>query len=248
MTREHDAIRELLAPVALGAAEPAEVERVEAHVAECAVCLEELAGLSAASGVLALAVPPVDPPPALRESIMARVRAEAAARRAAEAAEGGPPARRRRSVGSRLRGAAGSIRPWPAVAVVAVIAAILLGWNIVLQTSDEGGREDVAALSVTGSADAPSISGRVVYVPGEDTAVMRLNGLPPLKEGDAYQLWVLRGGMPESAGLFQPTGPAQAVRVADNLAGADALAVTAQPRTSRTAPEGPILVTAPLSG
>jgi len=219
MTREHDAIRELLAPVALGAAEPAEVERVEAHVAECAVCLEELAGLSAASGVLALAVPPVDPPPALRESIMARVRATA-----------------------------GSIRPWPAVAVVAVIAAILLGWNIVLQTSDEGGREDVAALSVTGSADAPSISGRVVYVPGEDTAVMRLNGLPPLKEGDAYQLWVLRGGMPESAGLFQPTGPAQAVRVADNLAGADALAVTAQPRTSRTAPEGPILVTAPLSG
>ena len=134
------------------------------------------------------------------------------------------------------------------MAVAAVIAAILLGWNIVLQTSDEGGREDVAALSVTGSADAPSISGRVVYVPGEDTAVMRLNGLPPLKEGDAYQLWVLRGGMPESAGLFQPTGPAQAVRVADNVAGADALAVTAQPRTSRTAPEGPILVTAPLSG
>ncbi len=66
--------------------------------------------------------------------------------------------------------------------------------------------------------------------------------------GDAYQLWVLRGGMPESAGLFQPTGPAQAVRVADNVAGADALAVTAQPRTSRAAPEGPILVTAPLSG
>ena len=43
-------------------------------------------------------------------------------------------------------------------------------------------------------------------------------------------------------------GPSGAVRVADNLAGADALAVTAQPRTSRTAPEGPILVTAPLSG
>jgi hypothetical protein len=86
-----------------------------------------------------------------------------------------------------------------------------------------------------------------VYVPGEDTAVVRLDGLPPLDPGDAYQLWVLRDGAARSAGLFEPTGPSRAVRVADDLAGADALAVTAQPRTSLTTPEGPILVQAPLS-
>ena len=43
MTHEHDVLRDLLAPVALGAAEPDEVARVEAHATECAVCREELA-------------------------------------------------------------------------------------------------------------------------------------------------------------------------------------------------------------
>jgi hypothetical protein len=83
-------------------------------------------------------------------------------------------------------------------------------------------------------------------VPGEDTAVVRLTGLPALEPGEAYQLWALRDGVPSSAGLFEATGPAQAVRVAGDLADADALAVTAQPATSRTTPEGPILVETPL--
>jgi hypothetical protein len=247
MTRDHDAVRDLLAPVALGAAEPDEIARVEEHAASCAVCREELAGLRAAADVLAIAVPQQDPSPALRDSLMARVRAEAGDRlAAAEAPRERPPGR---GAGSRLRGALSSIRPWPAVAVAAVIAALLLGWNIVLQASDDsGGGQEVAALPVTGTADAPGVTGRVVYVPGEATAIVRLANLPPLDPGDAYQLWVLRDGVPESAGLFEQTGPSQAVRVAGGLDDADALAVTAQPRTSRMVPEGPILVQASLTG
>lgn len=243
----HDAIRELLAPVALGAAEPDEVAQVEEHVTGCASCREELDGLRGAADVLALAVPQHDPSPALRDSLMTRVRAEAAERQAAAER---PERPRRRGLGSRMRGALSSIRPWPAVAVAAVIAALLLGWNIVLQTTEDSGGagEEVAALSVTGTADAPDISGRIVYVPDEATAIVRLANLPPLDPGDAYQLWVLRDGVPESAGLFEQTGPSQAVRVAAGLDDADALAVTAQPRTSRMVPEGPILVQAPLSG
>jgi Anti-sigma-K factor rskA/Putative zinc-finger len=244
MTREHDAIRDLLAPVALGAAEPDEVARVEAHAAECAVCREELAGLRAASDVLALAVPQRDPSPALRASLMATVRAEAAERQAA--AEQPSPAPARPGFGERLRGAFSWVRPWPAVAVVAAIAALLLGWNIVLQTTDDSGGQEVTQLAVAGTPDAPGISGEVLYVPEEDTAVVRLRGLPALERGEAFQLWAIRDGMAQSAGLFEPAGPAQAVRVAEDLAGADALAVTAQPATSRMVPEGPILVQAPL--
>ena len=99
---------------------------------------------------------------------------------------------------------------------------------------------------MSGTSDAPGVTGRVLYVPDEDTAVVSLSRLPQLEEGDAYQLWVIRDGRPISAGLFEQTGPAEARTVATGLAGADALAVTAQPRTSRTAPEGPILVEAAL--
>jgi Anti-sigma-K factor rskA/Putative zinc-finger len=244
MTREHDALRDLLAPVALGAATADEAARVEAHAAECAVCREELAGLRAAADVLALAVPQREPSPELRASLMATVRAEAAEREAAADRAAAPPPRR--SEGGRLRGAFSRVRPWPAIATVAAVAALLLGGAVALQTAGDEDGQEVTELAVSGTPDAPGITGEVLYVPEEQTAVVRLRGLPDLPPGDAYQLWVLRDGMANSAGLFEPDGPGQAIRVAEGLAGADALAVTAQPRTSRLMPERPILVQAPL--
>ena len=241
MTNEHDVLHDLLAPVALGAAEPSEIARVEAHAADCPVCREELAGLREAAGALAVAVPQEEAPPALKGSIMEIVRAEAAERAAREEPAPPPAARPRR--GRWLPG----LRPWPAVAALAAVAALLLAWNIALQVGgDGGGGAEVATLPVAGTAAAPGVTGRLIYVPGEDTAVMRLERLPPLDPGDAYQLWVLRDGRARSAGLLEATGPAQAQGVAAGVAGADGLAVTAQPATSRDAPEGPILVQSPL--
>jgi anti-sigma-K factor RskA len=241
MTNEHDNLRDLLAPVALGAAEPPEVARVEAHAAECAICREELAGLRDAAGILAVSVPQEDAPPALKDSIMRIVSAEAA-ERAEREESGAPPAPARAPRPRRARWLTG-LRPWPALAVVAAVAALLLAWNITLQVRDDGGGGPVvASLPVSGTAAAPGVTGRMIYVPDDDALVMRLSRLPDLDPGDAYQLWVLKDGTARSAGLFEPTGPAQAQSVAIGLAGADGLAVTAQPRTSRTVPEGPILV------
>jgi anti-sigma-K factor RskA len=248
VTAEHDLLRDLVAPVALGAADPSEVARVEAHAAGCAVCREELAALRAGADVLAVAVPQVDPPDDLKRSLMETVRAEAPERQAAAGVTGrhavpAPPARSRRRVPAGWRA---RLRPWPVTAVVASIAALLLGWNIALQTRG-GDHPDVTTLSVSGTADAPRISGRVVYVPDEDTAVVSLDRLPPLRAGEAYQLWVIRRGTPTSAGLLEPTGPSAARRAITGVRGADALAVTAQPIADRAMPEGPILVQAPLT-
>ncbi len=241
MTNEHDNLRDLLAPVALGAAEPSEVARVEAHAAECQICREELTGLRDAAGILAVSVPQTEAPPALKDSIMRIVRAEAAERAEREESADEPaPARASRP---RRAGWLPGLRPWPALAALAAVAALLLAWNITLQVRDDGGGgAEVAVLPVTGTAAAPGVTGRMIYVPSEGTAVMRLDRLPPLDPGDAYQLWVLRDGRARSAGLFEATGPAQAQGVAAGVAGADGLAVTAQPSTSRDVPEGPILV------
>ena len=241
MTAEHDVLRDLIAPVALGAAAPHEIARVEAHAKDCAVCGEELASLRAAADVLAVSVPQRDPAPELKESILATVRAEAAER----AGEAAAPATRARRGGERRGRRLFGIRAWPAAAVAATIVALALAVGLVLTTSggDAGGAQTIA---MTAGPAAPGIDGRVLYVPDEDTAVVNLSDLPPLKAGDAYQLWVIKGGTPVSAGLFESTGPAAARTVATGLEGADALAVTAQPASSRTVPEGPILVQAPL--
>ena len=249
MTREHDALRDLIAPVALGAAEAHEIERVEAHAAECAVCREELSSLRASADVLAVAVPQMEPPAELKASLMATVRAEAPAR-AAAAGVGAEPVRAEDSATRPRRSWMPQwlMRPWPAMAAVAIVAALVL--SVVAIQNDSGGPAgggDSTAIAVSGTADAPGVTGRIVYVPDEDTAVVTLSRLPQLDPGDAYQLWVIREGRdPESAGLFEATGPAEARTVATGLAGADALAVTAQPRTSRTTPQGPILVEAAL--
>jgi len=240
MTREHDALRDLIAPVALGAAAPHEIARVEAHAEECAVCGEQLASLRAAADVLAIAVPQHDPPPSLKDSLMSTVRAEAAERAGEEPAAEAParprPGRRRRFLG---------IPAWPAAAAVAALVALALAIGLVVSTSgDSGGGTTTIAMSA--GPETPGISGSVLYVPDEDTAVVNLSDLPPLEPGDAYQLWIIKDGTPTSAGLFESTGPAAARTVATGLQDADALAVTAQPATSRTAPEGPILVQAAL--
>lgn len=242
MTQEHDALRDLIAPVALGAADPQEIARVEAHAAECAVCREELASLRSAAGVLAVAVPQREPSPDLKASLMKTVRAEAAERAdAADAAAGPerPTARARRSPFGWLR-----LHPWPVVAVVASLAAALLVWNVALQAGSDGSK--ATTIAITGTADAPGVTGNIVYVPDEDTAVVKLSRLPQLDPEDAYQLWVIRDGVPRSAGLFESTGPSEAQTVATGLEGADALAVTAQPRTSRMTPQPPILIQASL--
>lgn len=235
MTREHDALRDFVAPVALGAAAPHEVARVEAHAEECPVCREELARLRAAADLLALAVPQHEPSPELKRSLMATVRAEAQARAALEAP---PPPPRRRPW--RVRG----LRAWPAAAVAAGLAAVALAVGLVVQSGTQG--PGVRTIAVTGTAAAPRMSGRVVYVAGEDTAVVHLAHLRDLPPERAYQLWVIRGGVPRSAGLFESTGGGTARAVATGLSGAEGLAVTAQARANTTTPVPPILLTARL--
>lgn len=246
MTAEHDAVRGLVAPVALGAADEDETARVEAHARECAVCREDLAALRGAAGMLAVSVPQRDPSPDLKASLMATVRAEAPVR--ASAAGIGAPAPAAPAAPRPRRSWLGSLRPWPAVAALATLVALLLAWNIALQTGGGSDRQEVRTLAVAGTVDAPgTLTGRIVYVPGEGTAIVRISGLPPLEPDEAYQLWILRDGRPAmSAGLFEQTGPADARSVAGGLADGDALAVTAQPRANRTTPQGPVLMQAAL--
>ena len=70
MTTEHDALHDLLAPVALGAADPTEIARVEAHAARCAICREELENLRAGVAMLAADVPQEEPSPRLKASLI----------------------------------------------------------------------------------------------------------------------------------------------------------------------------------
>jgi hypothetical protein len=221
----HDEIRDLIGAVVLGAATDAETALVSRHAATCHECRAELDGLRAAASALALAVPQVDPPAALKRSVMAAVRDDAARARPAGASR------------SRRR-----LARWPALAgALAVLAAGLLAWNLTLQD----GRSGTETVAFAGTADAPGATGRLT-VADDGTAVMRISGLPAPAAGEGYELWSVRDGVPRSEGFAARTEHGEVVIATADLDGASALAVTREPRINTTAPTGAKLVVVPL--
>ena len=220
---DHNAIRELIAPVALGAATEQETADVERHAATCHDCRAELDVLSAAAAGLALEVPQLDPPPALKGRIMDAVRVENRVQ-----AVGTPSRRGRRTL-------------WPALAgALAVLAAGLVAWNVSLQGNGPASRQ----ISFVGTSD-PGVSGRVV-IDAKGTAVMRITGLPQLAADQSYELWTIRDGRPRSEGFAARTAHGEVVVATADLAGASALAITPEHRSNTNAPSVTPIVVVPL--
>ncbi|HEV3311479.1 MAG TPA: hypothetical protein VG815_13285, partial [Chloroflexota bacterium] len=69
-----DHVDVLTAAVALGAADPVEVARVEEHVLDCAICRSELDRMNEIAGQLPLALDPVDAPEGLKWRILEAAR------------------------------------------------------------------------------------------------------------------------------------------------------------------------------
>jgi anti-sigma-K factor RskA len=224
-TADHDRLRDILAAVALGAATPEEIAAVERHADSCPVCREELDGLRAATAALAAAVPQVDPPRRLRSRVLAAVRAE--------------PAR----AGARRRRRLPRLTPrvaWPVAAAVASAAALaFLGWSLALH----GEQPSVRTVALTGQGP---VRGELLETGDRDAAVVRLRNLPPLARGRAWELWVIRGTRPSSAGFMTATAPGRASVATADLHGVTALAVTPEPRTNTRAPTGRMVVVVPL--
>jgi anti-sigma-K factor RskA len=66
----HDELRELSGGYALGVLDEPDRRAFEAHLATCATCSAEVRDLTEVAATLALDLPQIDPPPALRERVL----------------------------------------------------------------------------------------------------------------------------------------------------------------------------------
>jgi len=172
-----DVIHELTAGYALHALDPADEREYVAHLAHCDRCRNDLAAFSETAAALALAVPPLEPPPALRRKILATARAE------------------RPSVVP-LRPRWARPRALAAAAAVAASAAIGLGiWNVILHDQLGTARSTLQAVGITGANGS-----LVVGADGQATLV--ITGLHRARTGKTYEAWVIQNGEPKPAGLF----------------------------------------------
>jgi anti-sigma-K factor RskA len=174
----------------LGALPELEAQAFERHVMSCAECRDEVERLRQAAETLPRSVEQFEPPPGLRRSLMDVVAAEAR-ERAGEGARA--PSRRfglpRLAVGwPRLA--------WAAAALVLVGAGLGLG----IDRATRGGTSERV---VAASTSLPGASAWLV-VRGGSAATLRVAGLPVLRGGQVYEVWVERAGAVRPAGaLFE---------------------------------------------
>lgn len=235
----HQSQEENVGAYLLGALTEVELRAFERHLAECPVCRDEVERLRPAVDALPRSVPPVDPPPRLKASLMEAVEADARSR-----------AGRRPLVGLRERLAAlgdalGGLRPAAAFATVAVVLGVgaLTGYAVTEIRS--GGEESSKTLAAeVDRSRIPSASGSLV-VPGEDDkgAILRVHGMPSLEGNGVYQVWLKRNGETISQSLFNVGRDGDgAAAIAEDLRGAEAVLVTRERAGGARAPsEEPVL-------
>lgn len=233
-----DELQPRIAAYALG--EASDDAALLEHLQACPRCQRDLRAYAQLGRVLPYAAPAVAPPPALRERIVATVAAAAAPSHTAA------PERKRRTSGWQL--------PAFGLALAAIIA--LLVWNVSLQqqntvqtaqlaNSREGWRITVALLN---SPDVQSFALNDGAAPAhlwasqqQQVGCLVAENLPPLAEGQVFQVWLTSDGERVSGGTFEaPNGSAWILIHPDEpISNYQSVGVTVEPRGGSPAPTGP---------
>jgi anti-sigma-K factor RskA len=197
----------------------------------------EIDELGAVAGLLAFSPEEQEPPPELRERIMEVVEAEAAPRR-----------ERRGSIFARLADYVGA--RGLAFGAAALLLIGLLSWNLLLQNqvddlqgqvqNSQNQVEDLQAqvrdaqaqqtqtVQLSGTWANQGADAEVASI-SDDRIVLVADNLPSVPEGQTCQIWVIKGDVPESSGLFQPGGTETAAPITTPIKKGDTIAVTVEP-------------------
>jgi len=238
----HRAQEENVGAYLLSALTEIEERAFEKHLEDCPICQDEVDRLRPAVHALPRSIDPVNPPKALKTSLMATVKADA--REAAEEARRHSMTRRLRERISGLNDALTGMRPgvaWVAASIV-LLTGVLAGASGLYAISDVSSGDDrLQSETVAAKVDktrVPNGSGSLV-VPADarDGAVLRVHGLPTLENDSVYQVWLKRGSEVISQSTFTVGEDGEgAAAVTDNLESADAVMITRERAPRAKAP------------
>lgn len=167
----------------LGTLMPDEAQRFSAHLAVCATCQAEVAGLQEAADAMADAGPPVAPPPGLKARLMAAVGKEAELFRAATPYQQDPVEIRR----PRRRVLRSTLAVVAAVGLV--VGGAVLG-NVLAEPENRPARLRTIPGVVTEAAGAPAARAAIL-IRGDETRLV-LSDIDAPADGRIYQAWLER--------------------------------------------------------
>ena len=239
---------------ALDALDTAERDRFERHLRGCRACQAEVRGFAATAASLARAAS-IEPPPGLKERVLAAAAATRQLPPEVPAAAAGEP--RRREATARARRSPWVPRLALAVGGGGLVAAAVLGYVTVsaqdqLTTTQAQAQQLATVLTapdarITSGPTSAGGTATVVASPSEGKMVFTSSGLEELPTSKVYQMWFLGAGNPRSAGLVPPASPngSTAPVLASGLESGDKVAVTVEPAGGTSQPTTtPIVVLA----
>jgi anti-sigma factor RsiW len=241
---DHDSRLEEVAAYAISALDPERVDELEKHLEGCKRCQEELRWLSPAVQALPEAVERQAPPPALKDRLMAEVRADAAAEeRRARDEERRDQATSRKGFGEWLGGLhIGGLtwKPLAGLAVVVLIVAGGIGYAVGTGGSGGGGAQTTEI-----EPGANGIEAKVVTEGSR--AEVRLANVKPLPKGKVLEAWVQRGDAVEPVpALFAPDQAGNASTTIEDIEDVSVVMVTREPAGGTKAPTTTPIVEVPL--
>jgi anti-sigma-K factor RskA len=232
MTADHDRWADAAGAYVLDAMPARERQDFESHLATCATCQAEVDELRPAAEALPMASPPMVPPAALKDRIMAEVEREAAL-----LAQAGPGADRPVRERRRFRLSLGGWQLAPVAAALLIVGAL-------------------AGFALRGGGETQTFSAgpnAQVQVHGEKATLVAEN-MPAPPEGRVYEVWVVPKGARKDAPpkptnvLFVPRGNGAAEAAIPGSASDIAqVLVSDEPPGGSETPTGDVVAAAKLS-
>jgi anti-sigma-K factor RskA len=226
-----------------------ERDRFTRHLSRCQSCADEVRGFREVATAMAFAAagPSTEPPPGLRDRVLA---AAARTRQLPPEVAGGSHARPRRTR---------SWVPWLSgvVATASIVVAVLFGLAQA-HTQDQLNqvRAENRAISLLLSSPQVTLLSKSTAKGGVATVVLSAarhqlavvtNGLPALPPGQVYQLWLIGKTKITSAGLLPPAKAGQTPPVlATGVVKGDTLGLTVEPAPGSAQPTTKPILALPL--
>lgn len=107
----------------------------------------------------------------------------------------------------------------------------------------------VITVSLKGTDIQPQAEGQLIADPSSQSAVLVIVGLTPLEASKTYQVWLIEGDAPVSAGLLKVDVNGQGVLVLSSetpIGSFDALGISVEPEAGSPQPTGDIVVLSSL--
>jgi anti-sigma factor RsiW len=223
----------------IGALERQRAAELERHLESCPRCRAEARWLTPAVATLPESVARLQAPPALRQRLLAEVRADAA-REGAEAPAGAARSGYRKRVAAWLGGLGSGSHGWRPIAALAALAlafVAIAGYEV-----GSGGGSTAGGARTVSSTHAHGVTATMVREGSGGT--LRLAHVHQLPGDEVLEAWVRREGVVEAVpALFVPNREGRAMTTISDMHGVDTVMVTAEPKGGSAEPTSAPIVT-----